>query len=86
MHGWDVAAALGVPFALPTDVIAAVLPLVLAVPDGDFRDQAGSPFARAVECEDTGDLDRILRHLGRVPDWTQEYSTVTGAWSDQRNA
>lgn len=79
VHGWDVAAALGVPYALPADVVAAVLPLVLAVPDGDFREQANSPFARAVEPAGTHDFERILRHLGRRPEWNQAYSTVTGA-------
>ena len=37
VHGWDVAASLGVDYQLPADVLAAVLPLVLAVPDGDVR-------------------------------------------------
>jgi uncharacterized protein (TIGR03086 family) len=79
VHGWDVAAALGVPYELSTDVVAAVLPLALAVPDGDFREQTGSPFARAVEPLHRGDLERILTHLGRRPDRNQAYSTVTGA-------
>ena len=48
VHGWDVAATLGVPFELPADVVAAVLPLALGVPDGDFREPTGSPFARTV--------------------------------------
>ncbi|MET4431791.1 TIGR03086 family metal-binding protein [Mycolicibacterium sp. 624] len=69
VHGWDVAASLGVPFELPADVIEAVLPIVMAVPDGEFRTQADSPFARAVESESADDSDRILRHLGRRPDW-----------------
>ena len=46
VHGWDVAATLGMPFTLPDDVVAAVLPLVMAVPDGEFRDAAAAPFAR----------------------------------------
>jgi uncharacterized protein (TIGR03086 family) len=79
VHGWDVAATLGVPFELPTDVVAAVLPLVLGVPDGDFREEAGSPFARAVEPVGADDFTRILAHLGRRADWNQAYSTVTGA-------
>ena len=79
VHGWDVAAALGVPHELPSDVVAAVLPLALAVPDGDFREQADSPFARAVEPWRANDFERILAHLGRRPGWGQEYSTVTGA-------
>jgi uncharacterized protein (TIGR03086 family) len=79
VHGWDVAATLGVPYGLPTDVVAAVLPLVLGVPDGDFREQDGSPFARAVEPVGADDFARILAHLGRRADWNQAYSTVTGA-------
>jgi uncharacterized protein (TIGR03086 family) len=69
VHGWDVAASLGVPYELPAEVVTAVLPLVLAVPDGDIRTVDGSPFAPAVEHAGTDDFERILRHLGRRPDW-----------------
>ena len=78
VHGWDVAASLGVRYELPADVIAAVLPLVLAVPDGEFRSGKGAPFGLAIE-QSGGGFDRILRHLGRRPDWAQRYSTATGA-------
>ena len=71
VHGWDVARAIDAPFTLPDDVISAVLPLVFAVPDGDFRTAPQSPFARAIEaCEGAGGLDRALLHLGRSPLWT----------------
>src|SRR5690349_4885478 len=70
VHGWDVAASLGVPYGLPADVVAGVLPLALAVPDGDFRAVEGAPFDRALEPAGD-DLERILRHLGRRPDWAQ---------------
>lgn len=86
VHGWDVAATLGVPYKLPADVASAVLPLALIVPDGDYRSIDGAPFGPAIEVEDADDFDRILRHLGRRPDWSQSNSTLTGAWSDQRNA
>jgi len=70
VHGWDVARAIDAPFALADDVIAAVLPLVFAVPDGDFRAAPESPFARAIEAgEGVSDLDRALLHLGRSPLW-----------------
>ena len=72
VHGWDVAAALGVPYELPADVVAAVLPLALFVPDGDFRTGDGAPFAPAVEPSGTDDFDQILRHLGRRPEWAQQ--------------
>ena len=71
VHGWDVARAIDAPFTLPADVITAVLPLVFAVPDGDFRDAAVlSVCARHRAGEDVSDLDRALLHLGRSPDWT----------------
>jgi uncharacterized protein (TIGR03086 family) len=71
VHGWDVARALDAPFVLPADVIAAVLPLVFAVPDGDFRTTPGSVFAPAIAAsEPLSDLDRALLHLGRSPAWT----------------
>ena len=70
VHGWDVARSIDAPFELPTEVLSAVLPLVLAVPDGEFRDTEGAPFARAITSTDAaGDLDRLLLHLGRSPDW-----------------
>ena len=71
VHGWDVARAIETPFTLPEDVIAAVLPVVFAVPDGDFRTAPASPFAPAVAAADgLSDLDRALSHLGRSPAWT----------------
>lgn len=72
VHGWDVAASLGVPYELPADVVEAVLPLALAVPEGDFRTMAGAPFASPVEQGGADDFDRILRYLGRRPDWRGE--------------
>jgi uncharacterized protein (TIGR03086 family) len=70
VHGWDVARAIDRQFTLPAEVIAAVLPLVFAIPDGDFRNEPGFPFAPAIAGGDgTSDLDRILLHLGRLPAW-----------------
>ncbi|MCW2664307.1 MAG: hypothetical protein JWP83_5459 [Mycobacterium sp.] len=70
VHGWDVARSIGAPFALPHHVVAAVLPLVFVIPDGDYRAMDGAPFGQAVAAPDGAtDLDRILGHLGRSPDW-----------------
>ncbi|WAC92548.1 TIGR03086 family metal-binding protein [Mycobacterium sp. Aquia_213] len=77
VHGWDVAASLGLRYELPADVIAAALPLVLAVPDGEFRSGQGAPFGPAIEGPGGENFDRVLSHLGRRPDWAQRYSTAT---------
>ncbi|AIC72414.1 TIGR03086 family protein [Mycobacteroides abscessus] len=76
VHGWDAARSIGAPFGLPDDVIAAAVPIALAVPDGDFRSDEGSVFARALAgAEGQDDFDLVLRHLGRSPDWAP---TVVG--------
>jgi uncharacterized protein (TIGR03086 family) len=80
VHGWDVAESLGVPYTLPDDVVDAALPLALAVPDGDFREMADAPFAPAVNdpaALGATNLDRILRHLGRSPDWAGQHPVGT---------
>jgi uncharacterized protein (TIGR03086 family) len=71
VHGWDVARTLGRSYELPADVLAAAVPLALFVPDGDFRALDNAPFGPAVSSgNSTSDLDRILAHLGRSPQWT----------------
>jgi uncharacterized protein (TIGR03086 family) len=78
VHGWDVAAALGLDYALPADVLQAALPLALAIPDGEVRDLESVPFGRGIEPVSTaGDFDRILRHLGRRPDFTNDEDSGT---------
>jgi uncharacterized protein (TIGR03086 family) len=75
VHGWDVARAIGTTFELPDEVVAAVLPLALAVPDGEIRATDGAPFGPAVTSEAAAsDLDRIVAHLGRSPGWTAKES------------
>lgn len=70
VHGWDVARSIGADLALSDDVVAAVLPLVFFVPDGDYRTTDGAPFGPALTASDgASDLDRILSHLGRSPGW-----------------
>ncbi|ULE34424.1 TIGR03086 family metal-binding protein [Mycobacterium sp. IDR2000157661] len=77
VHGWDVARSIGVPFELPADVVAAVLPVALAVPDTDVRDAPDSPFAPALApVEDADGLDTVLRHLGRAPEWRPALASV----------
>jgi uncharacterized protein (TIGR03086 family) len=69
VHGWDVARALGRSYELPADVLAAAVPLAFFVPDGDFRAVENAPFGPAIPSAETDDLDRIVAHLGRSPQW-----------------
>lgn len=70
VHSWDVARTLGQRFELPVDVVAAALPLALAVPDGAFRAGDNAFFGPAIpSAKPSDDLDRILAHLGRSPQW-----------------
>jgi uncharacterized protein (TIGR03086 family) len=66
VHGWDVATALGVRFALPPSVLETTLPLARAVPDGPFRLEPGAAFAPALPVPaDADPLTEILLRLGR---------------------
>ncbi|KLI09720.1 hypothetical protein ACT17_33430 [Mycolicibacterium conceptionense] len=71
VHGWDVAASMGARYELPDDVVTALLPLVMAIPDGDVRDAAAVPFDRAVNASAATDFEKALLHLGRRPNWRQ---------------
>jgi uncharacterized protein (TIGR03086 family) len=80
VHGWDVARTMGHPYELPVDVVAAALPLALAVPAGAFRASDRAAFGPAISSpEPVNDLGRILAHLGRSPQWKP---TVVAARSD----
>ena len=89
VHGWDVATTLGRPYRLPADVITAALPIAMAVPDGEIRDDAAFPFARSVEQTGTGadvhdDFAQLLRHLGRDVDGVAATSIVNSGTGHRR--
>ena len=69
-HGWDVAAALGVPADYPPDVVAAALAIAEQVPDDASRLADGAAFqpARPVPAGETP-MRRMLLLLGRSPAW-----------------
>jgi uncharacterized protein (TIGR03086 family) len=70
VHGWDLARALDRPWSLPEDVLVTTLPIAEAVPDGPNRDRAGASFAHGLPTRpDAPALERILRLLGRSPNW-----------------
>ncbi|MGC5411848.1 TIGR03086 family metal-binding protein, partial [Streptomyces sp. DT225] len=67
VHSWDVAASLGLPLALPEEVVAAALPLALRVPDGVARERPGAAFRPSLPTAKGGPLARVLAALGRSP-------------------
>lgn len=70
VHGWDVARSLGVAFDADPEVLAAALPVALAVPDGDARRKPGAAFRPGLAAtDDTSPLARVLSVLGRSPNW-----------------
>jgi uncharacterized protein (TIGR03086 family) len=69
VHGWDVAASLGQPYRLPAAVIETALPVAQIVPEGEFRTMAGAPFGPVQNGAAANDFDRLLLHLGRIPQW-----------------
>lgn len=71
VHGWDVARSLGVPYALPADLVAAAVPVARAVPDGPEREAPGAAFRPGLPVpEAAAPMDEILTRLGRRPDWS----------------
>lgn len=69
VHAWDVARTLGQPIRFQKELLDAALRVAESVPDGELREQPGSPFARAVDTAGTSGLDTIVALLGRSPSW-----------------
>jgi uncharacterized protein (TIGR03086 family) len=71
VHAWDVAVTLGTPLQADPEVVAAALPIALAVPDDAQRLSPGAPFRPAVPVAGNATpFDRVLAALGRDPAWT----------------
>ncbi|MEU1983062.1 TIGR03086 family metal-binding protein [Nocardia sp. NPDC019395] len=72
VHGWDLARAIGAEYELDEACAVPGLRIAGQVPDGPDRDNPESPFAHALPGAGSGSaLDRILRMLGRSPDWPE---------------
>jgi uncharacterized protein (TIGR03086 family) len=74
VHGWDVAAALGVQAGysagLDPEVVAAALEMSEQVPDDASREAPGAPFGHALAAPaDADPWTRTLTLLGRDPAW-----------------
>jgi uncharacterized protein (TIGR03086 family) len=74
VHGWDVAAALGVQDGyvtqLDAEVVAAALAMSEQIPDDASREAPGAAFGHALPAPDGADpWIRVLTLLGRDPAW-----------------
>jgi uncharacterized protein (TIGR03086 family) len=69
VHGWDVAAAIGVPARFEPELLRAALPHAQGVPDGANRRAPGAAFSPGLATDSADPLDQILAVLGRSPAW-----------------
>ena len=69
VHGWDVAAAIGVPARFAPELLHGVLPYAREVPDGAGRRAPGAAFRPGLAPTGTDPLAQILALLGRSPSW-----------------
>ncbi|MEV6314513.1 TIGR03086 family metal-binding protein [Streptomyces sp. NPDC051776] len=73
VHGWDVAAAIGIPAGYDTDLLERAEEVARTeVPEGPSRERPGAAFrpALAVSEQDSAE-DRMLAVLGRDPKWSR---------------
>ncbi|MET8775812.1 TIGR03086 family metal-binding protein [Nocardia sp. NPDC004654] len=71
VHAWDVARSIGETIDPDPEVALMALEIAEAVPDGPSRSEPGAAFAPVVAGADSGSpMDRVLRQLGRSPEWT----------------
>ncbi|MFC4377312.1 TIGR03086 family metal-binding protein [Nocardia halotolerans] len=70
VHAWDVARSVGHHIELEPGLAETALAIAEAVPSGESREQPGAAFGPALEPSgEPTTLDRILRLLGRSPEW-----------------
>ena len=75
VHGWDVAAALGVQddYAAGLEVVAASLAMCEQIPDDESREAPGASFAHAHPAPADADAwTRTLTLVGRDPAWSSD--------------
>jgi uncharacterized protein (TIGR03086 family) len=77
VHGWDVAATLGVQddyvAGLDAEVVAAALAMCERIPDDESRDAPGASFAHALPAPaDADPWTRTLTLVGRDPAWAPQ--------------
>ncbi|MGW7236839.1 TIGR03086 family metal-binding protein [Streptomyces sp. NPDC054804] len=72
VHGWDVAASLGIPAAYDADLLDAAAEVARTeVPDGPGRERPGAAFRPPLTLTGRESAeDRLLAVLGRDPAWS----------------
>lgn len=70
IHHWDLAAALGRPYAPEPDAVDATWEILTQVPDGGSRGEPGASFARRVATTDEDRWHQTLALSGRDPSWS----------------
>ncbi|WP_280274473.1 TIGR03086 family metal-binding protein [Nocardia wallacei] len=65
VHAWDLAVASGQPSPLTPELARQLLPVAQVLAD-PLR---GFAFAEALSGNESGDVDALLRYLGRDPQW-----------------
>ncbi|WP_327085583.1 TIGR03086 family metal-binding protein [Nonomuraea sp. NBC_01738] len=70
LHGWDVAASIGVPYRPDPELAGSALAMAARWPDTPKTRGLGAPFGDRVPVPgDAPDFDRLLGLLGRSPSW-----------------
>ena len=67
IHGWDVAASLGIPFAISSDLAASAYEIMLSFPDGPRPNKAFGVKVPVPASAST--MDQFLGYVGRDPSW-----------------
>jgi uncharacterized protein (TIGR03086 family) len=72
VHGWDLAVAVGAPWAPPERACEAALEFFRGMVLPEYRGEEGGFFGEEVAvAPDAPALDRLLGFAGRRPDWTR---------------
>lgn len=70
VHAWDLARALGQPYAPAPTITTTILTIAQRIPDEENREAGGSFRHALASAHDDGAWSSVLRLLGRDPAWS----------------